>query len=73
MARTRPADSAAAAHESTVVGVRHNERSPNSDKLNYLADLANELRKIADEEGCRTLSGLLAVAELEARQKAGNP
>ncbi|MBS0242106.1 MAG: hypothetical protein JSS20_08000 [Proteobacteria bacterium] len=39
------------------------------DRLAYLADLARELKKIADDEGCLTLSGILQVAEVEARQQ----
>jgi hypothetical protein len=37
-----------------------------ADQLEYLADLALELKDIADNLGCATLAGLLVVAYREA-------
>ena len=37
-----------------------------SDQLEYLADLALELKEIADNLGCSTLAGVLVVAYREA-------
>jgi hypothetical protein len=36
------------------------------DLLSYVSDMLSELREIADENGWRTLSGLLALAHAEA-------
>jgi hypothetical protein len=45
-----------------------------TERLRYLADMVSELQDLASREGCVTLSGLLALAHLEAlSQSRRNP
>jgi len=39
------------------------------DNLEYLADLLGELQQMAEREGCRTLSRLLAISHAEAQRE----
>jgi len=39
--------------------------------LEYLADLLGELQRMAEREGCRKLSRLLAISHAEARRETG--
>lgn len=41
-----------------------------AERLKYLADMVSELQDIASREGCVTLAGLLALAHVEAQQRA---
>lgn len=41
-----------------------------AERLKYLADMVSELQEIAAREGCITLAGLLALAHVEAQQRA---
>jgi hypothetical protein len=38
------------------------------DQLDYMADMIGELQKLARDSGMETLSGLLALAQVEARR-----
>lgn len=42
------------------------DNASRTDQLEYLADLALELKEIADNLGCATLAGVLVVAYREA-------
>ena len=56
-----------------AVDAANKESSVNTtDRLNYMADMLLEMRDMADHEGCKTLSGLLELAQAEARLKAQN-
>ncbi|MBS0239875.1 MAG: hypothetical protein JSR89_15765 [Proteobacteria bacterium] len=39
------------------------------DQLEYLADLLGELQRMAEREGCRKLSRMLAISHAEARRE----
>jgi hypothetical protein len=41
-----------------------------ADRLDYLGDMLDELRLMAEQAGCRRLAALLALAEDEARRQA---
>lgn len=41
-----------------------------AERLKYLVDMVSELQDIASREGCVTLAGLLALAHVEAQQRA---
>jgi hypothetical protein len=41
-----------------------------ADRLEYLGDMLDELRLMAEHAGCRRLAALLALAEDEARRQA---
>lgn len=45
-------------------------RTERAERLKYLADMVSELQEIASREGCVTLAGLLALAHVEAQQRA---
>jgi hypothetical protein len=56
------------AEHSTETGL---SRSLGADQLAYMADMIGELDKLAREGGLETLSGLLALAQVEARRHMG--
>lgn len=41
------------------------------DRLFYIADMASEMKDLAEKDNCRTLAGLFALAASEALLKAG--
>ncbi|RUP09284.1 MAG: nodulation protein NolW [Hyphomicrobium sp.] len=41
--------------------------------LEYLADLLGELQRMAEREGCRKLSRMLAISHAEARRETHRP
>ncbi len=41
-----------------------------ADRLDYLGDMLDELRLMAEQAGCRRLAALLALAEDETRRQA---
>jgi len=43
--------------------------SEKRDQLEYLADLLGELQRMAEREGCRKLSRMLAISHAEARRE----
>ncbi len=42
-----------------------------ADRIDYMADLIDELRHMAEHEGLVTLASVLALARTEAEQQAG--
>ena len=66
MSRTYPLQRREAIEEST----QSTGEATRSDQLEYLADLALELKEIADNLGCATLAGVLVVAYREAMIRA---
>jgi hypothetical protein len=61
-------------------GLRESDRSQSlaserRERLEYLADLLSELEVLAKREGCRKLSGLIALSRAEALEESlsGSP
>jgi hypothetical protein len=61
-------------------GLRESDRSQwlaseRRERLEYLADLLSELEVLAKREGCRKLSGLIALSRAEALEESlsGSP
>jgi hypothetical protein len=47
-------------------GNKHGERR---ERLEYLADMLDELQQMAERAGCRKLSRMLAISHAEARRE----
>jgi hypothetical protein len=54
-------------HDSGCSGQTGGERR---EQLEYLADLLNELQRMAEREGCHKLSRMLAISHAEAVREA---
>lgn len=53
-------------HTSSVSGRPDEERR---EHLEYLADLLDQLQRMAEREGCRKLSRMLAISHAEAQRE----